>query len=165
MIWRAPFVRPPSREKSSDGGVESQTRKETSAEREQSLIAAGPKDLGVAPGPSEGHSATRPEPTGEDTEMLSEMSAQLWAAGASLEDAAFIAKMLWRNGFAITKREEPEAISELEDVKARLKTAIDVFEGMNDDEITEDLLPHLREGLRPTGIIRSNYFRIGRHGR
>lgn len=42
---------------SSDGGVESQTRKEPSAEREQSLIAAGPKDLGVAPGPSEGHSA------------------------------------------------------------------------------------------------------------
>ena len=42
---------------SSDGGVESQTRKEPSAEREQSLIAAGPKDPGVAPGPSEGHSA------------------------------------------------------------------------------------------------------------
>lgn len=53
---------------------------------------------------------------------------------------------------------------ELDDVKALLKVAIDVFEGMNDDEINCDLLPQLREGLKPTGIIRSNYFRAAVHG-
>ena len=130
---------------SSDGGVESQTRKELSAEREQSLIAAGPKDLGVAPGPSEGHSASRPEPTGGDTEMLSEISAQLWAAGASLEDAAFIAKMLWRNGFTVTGR--APSVRQLADRLWRSPDARNRFEtetGLT-DEMTETYQSRFRD--------------------
>ena len=47
--------------------------------------------------------ATKPEPQTEDEETLAEMRAQLWAAGLDLEESAFIARMLFRNGQRITK--------------------------------------------------------------
>lgn len=43
------------------------------------------------------------EPQTEDENTLEEMRAQLWAAGLDLEESAFIARMLWRNGQRITK--------------------------------------------------------------
>jgi hypothetical protein len=49
--------------------------------------------------------SNKPEPTEADTEILAEMQAQIWSAGAAIEDSQFFAKMLWRNGFVITKRE------------------------------------------------------------
>ncbi len=53
-------------------------------------------------------------------------------------------------------------------LKSALQEAIDVFESMNDDEITEDLLPCLRECLKTNGktteIKRLNYFRAAVHG-
>lgn len=42
----------------------------------------------------------KPEPD-KDSAAFKEAEAQIWAAGASLEDAAFIARMLYRNGFAL----------------------------------------------------------------
>lgn len=43
------------------------------------------------------------EPLTEDEDTLAEMRAQLWAAGLDLEESAFIARMLFRNGQRITK--------------------------------------------------------------
>lgn len=45
----------------------------------------------------------KPEPTDADADELAEMRAQVWAAGATLEDSEFIARMLWRNGIRFTK--------------------------------------------------------------
>lgn len=42
--------------------------------------------------------AAKPEPTDADAETVREMSAQLWGAGLDLEESAFIARMLFRNG-------------------------------------------------------------------
>lgn len=47
----------------------------------------------------------KPEPADKDAEALEEMSAQIWAAGASREDSELISRMLWRNGFIVAKRE------------------------------------------------------------
>ena len=46
---------------------------------------------------------SKPEPTDIDANELEEMRAQIWAAGATLEDSAFIARMLWRNGIRFVK--------------------------------------------------------------
>lgn len=45
--------------------------------------------------------AAKPEPATADEETLAEMRAQLWAAGLDLDESAFIARMLWRNGCRI----------------------------------------------------------------
>ena len=45
----------------------------------------------------------KPEPDESDKNELEEMRAQVWAAGATSEDAAFIARMLWRNGIRFVK--------------------------------------------------------------
>lgn len=54
--------------------------------RSQSHMKGGPMQI------------DKPEPTDADGEVLAEMRAQIWAAGATLEDSEFIARMLWRNG-------------------------------------------------------------------
>lgn len=59
--------------------------------RTQSVAATGPMEI------------PKPEPTDADADDLKEMRAQVWAAGATLEDSEFIARMLWRNGIRFIK--------------------------------------------------------------
>ncbi len=54
------------------------------------------------------------EPADADSETIAEMSAQIWAAGATLEDADFIARMLFRNGKRIVNAHRREAAQSAE---------------------------------------------------
>lgn len=55
----------------------------------------------------------KPEPD-ETGDEFKDMAAHIWGAGAALEDAAFIARMLWRNGFRVTPAAPQQAKAQFE---------------------------------------------------
>lgn len=67
---------------------------------------------------------SKPEPTDRDADELEEMRAQVWAAGATLEDSAFIARMLWRNGIRFTKVQMDFGMQIREPTIAAIKQAL-----------------------------------------